>query len=284
MLKSARILGAVTVLLIASLACSTQVSTVPTLDPGSINTSIAQTVSVGTTQTAQAFIDLASLTPSLVPPTATPSLTPTPVFTATPSVPLITVSVATNCRVGPGRVYDRIGALLVGEIAEVVGRDAAGNYWYIRNPDRPDGFCWLWGEYATLVGNTGALPIYTPPPTPTPIPDFTANFQRLETCTGWWVDIELENTGGVTFRSVSITVRDRDTDTVVSLSADEFTNYNGCSGTRTQDNLNPGDKHIVSAPPFIYDPTGNELRATITLCSNEGLNGLCVTKVINFEP
>ena len=284
MLKFSSILGAVTVLLIASLACSTQVSTVPTLDPNSINTSIAGTVSVGTTQTAQAFIDLASPTPSLVPPTATPSLTPTPEFTATPSVPLITVSVATNCRVGPGRVYDRIGALLVGEIAEVVGRDSAGNYWYIRNPDRPDGFCWLWGDYATLVGNTGALPIYTPPPTPTPIPDFTADYDGLDTCVGWWVDIELENTGGVTFRSVSITLRDTDTDTVVALSADGFTNNNGCSGTNTHDNLDPGGRRIVSAPTFAYDPSDHDLRATITLCSNKGLNGLCVSKVINFTP
>lgn len=284
MLKFTRILGAVTVLLITALACSTQVSTVPTLDPNSINTSIAQTVSVGTTQTAQAFIALASPTPSLVPPTATPTLSPTPEFTATPSVPLITVSVATNCRVGPGRIYDRIGALLVGEVAEVVGRDSAGNYWYIRNPDRPDGFCWLWGEYATLVGNTVALPIYTPPPTPTPIPDFTASYDGLDTCVGWWVDIELENTGGVTFRSVSITLRDTDTNTVVALSADGFTNNNGCSGTNTRDNLDPGGRRVVSAPAFVYDPTGNDLRATITLCSNKGLNGLCVSKVINFTP
>lgn len=284
MLRSARILGAVTVLLIVSLACSSQVSTVPTLDPNAINTSIAGTVSVGTTQTAQAFIDLASPTPSLVPPTATPTLSPTPEFTATPSVPLISVSVATNCRVGPGRVYDRVGALLVGEVAEVVGRDSAGNYWYIRNPDRPNDFCWLWGEYATLVGNTVALPIYTPPPTPTPIPDFTADYDGLDTCVGWWVDIELENTGGVTFRSVSITLRDTDTNTVVALSADGFTDNDGCSGSSTRDNLDPGSRRVVSAPAFAYDPTGNDLRATITLCSNKGLNGLCVSKVIHFTP
>jgi len=254
------------------------------LDPNAINTSIAGTVSVGTTQTAQAFLDQASPTPSLVPPTATPSLTPTPEFTATPSIPLISVSVATNCRVGPGRIYDRVGALVVGEVAEVVGRDFASNYWYIRNPDVNGGFCWLWGEYATLVGNTVALPIYTPPPTPTPIPDFTAEYYKLETCVGWWVDIELQNTGGVTFRSVSVTVRDTDTNTVVSLAEDEFTNKNGCSGSRTDANLDPGDTHVVSAPLFVYDPTGNDLRATITLCSDRNLNGLCVSKVINFTP
>ena len=63
--------------------------------------------------------------------------TPTPVFTSTPGIPLISVTVATNCRVGPGKVYDRVGALLVGQVAEVVGRNLNGNYWYIRNPNTP---------------------------------------------------------------------------------------------------------------------------------------------------
>lgn len=284
MLKSTRFLAVVAVLLVVSIACSTQVATVPTLDQNSINTIIAETVAAGLTQTAQAFIPLDSPTPTLEPPTPTASLSPTPEFTPTPTVPLITVSVATNCRVGPGRIYDRVGALLVGEVAEVIGRDAAGNYWYIRNPDRPDGFCWLWGEYATLVGNTVVLPIYTPPPTPTPIPDFNATYSGLETCVGWWTDIRLENTGGVTFRSVSITLRDTDTNTVVSLTTDGFTDNDGCSGSSTRDNLDPGGRRVVSAPAFNYDPTGNDLRATITVCSNKGLNGLCVSKVINFTP
>jgi hypothetical protein len=284
MLKSSRVLAVAVILLVVAAACSPQVTAVPTLDPNFINTVIAATVSAGTTQTAQAFILQASPTPTLEPPTPTASLSPTPEFTPTPSVPLITVSVATNCRVGPGRAYDRIGALLIGETAEVFGRDPTGNYWYIRNPDRANDFCWLWGEYATLVGNTAVLPVYTPPPTPTPIPDFTAVYANLETCVGWWVDLRLDNTGGMTFRSVSVTLRDTVTNTVISLTTDGFTNNDGCTGSSTRDILEPGGRRVVSAPAFNYDPTGNDLRATITLCTDKGLKGVCVSKVINFKP
>src|ERR671923_1453964 len=156
------------VLLIALQACAPGGVTP---DPNTINTAIAQT-SVALTQTSGPGIPITgdespTPTPSPVPTaTQTPSatLSPTPIFTFTPAVPLINVSVPTNCRVGPGIPYNRVGALLVGEVAEVVGRLPTRNYWIIRNPDRPNETCWLWGEYANVTGNTGVLPIFTPPP------------------------------------------------------------------------------------------------------------------------
>jgi hypothetical protein len=80
---------------------------------------------------------------------------------------MVSVSVDTNCRTGPGKIYDYIGALIVGETAEVVGQSMDGQYWIIKNPDQP-GECWLWGYYATVEGPVAGLPKYTPPPTPTP--------------------------------------------------------------------------------------------------------------------
>lgn len=108
------------------------------------------------------------------PEVATPTITLTPTISLTPTseVPTVSVSVDTNCRFGPGNVYQYLGALLVGESAEVVARNSAGTYWYIRNPDIAGEFCWLWGEYATVSGDTTRLPVFTPPPTPTftPVP------------------------------------------------------------------------------------------------------------------
>jgi hypothetical protein len=49
------------------------------------------------------------------------------------------------------------GVLHVGETAEVVGKRTAANYWVIKNPDAT-GVCWLWGMYATVVGNVDLLP------------------------------------------------------------------------------------------------------------------------------
>ena len=280
----------VAVLLIVSLGCAAPSLPAPTQDLNFLGTAVMSTMVSGATQTALAGVPVglvdtatpvATFTPSLTP---SATLSPTPVFTSTPAIPLISVTVPTNCRVGPGKVYDRVGALLVGQVAEVVGRNLNGNYWYIRNPNQSNGFCWLWGEYATVTGNFAALPVFTPPPTPTPMPDFAADYDGLETCSGWWADIALTNTGGLSFESISMTVRDTDTDVVVSMYTDVFHDIDGCSGTSTRERLNPGDSHVVSGPIFTYNPTGHKLRATITLCSRDGQNGMCITESIKFTP
>lgn len=290
MLKSNPILLLATVLLIVSLACVLPGTATP--DPNFINTAIAQTIEAGVTLAAPSNVPIIlesptiaqTFTPELSTLSPTVTLTPTPIFTSTPLVPLISVSVATNCRVGPGRQYDRVGALLVGEFAEIYGRDPTGAYWYIRNPDSGPEFCWLWGQYATLIGNVGALPIYTPPPTPTPAPNFDVNYLGRDTCNGsWWLEFELKNTGGLQFKSISLTVRDIETDIVLSLYADGFKDKDGCSDAVTRDNLNPGDIRVVSSPAFTYDPDDHKIRATITVCSTLGQTGICVSKVINFK-
>jgi hypothetical protein len=260
-------------------------------DPNFIGTAVVQTIAAASTQTGQFVIpntgqgsptSAQTFTPELPTLTSTVTLTVTPVFTSTPLVPLISVSVATNCRVGPGLVYDRVGILLVGRTAEVYGRDPTGNYWYIRNPSSPTEFCWLWGKFATLVGNISVLPVYTPPPTPTPSPDFEVSYRHLGTCVGWWIEIRLDNNGGTTFSSMSLTVRDKDTNVVLSQNTDNFTNINGCADSVTAEILRAGGARIVSSPPFAYNPTGHELRATVTLCSGNGQTGICITRVINF--
>ncbi|MEW6284961.1 MAG: hypothetical protein AB1509_01925 [Chloroflexota bacterium] len=274
------------VLMVSAAACA-PLGMTATPNPNLINTLVAQTLAVIQTQSAQPGAQpTATFTPA--PPTASPTitLTPTPEFTATPSVPLISVSVATNCRVGPGKAYDRVGALLVGEVTEVYGRDALGNYWYVANPDVEGGFCWLWGEYATLVGNIQALPVFTPPPTPTPAPDFAAEYTGLEACTGsgWWVEFKLQNTGGIVFRSISMSVQDTDAKITLSLSDNNFTNRNGCTDIDAKKALGLGEKLTVSSPVFNYDPGGHKFRATLTLCSEDGVNGMCVTHNIEFKP
>jgi hypothetical protein len=105
--------------------------------------------------------------PSTPTPEPTITLTPTIVVTPTPDKPMVSVSVNTNCRTGPGLQYQIVGALLVGEQAEVVGVAENGDYWIIKNPRGP-GECWLWGQYASVAGQTSGLPRLTPPPTPTP--------------------------------------------------------------------------------------------------------------------
>jgi hypothetical protein len=160
-----------------------------------------------------------------------------------------------------------------------VGRDYTGNYWYIRNPNQSGGFCWLWGEYATVTGNWAVLPQYTPPPTPTPMPAFEAFYDGLDTCVGWWVDIELDNIGGLPFRSISLTVRDTETDATVSMYADGFTNIDGCLD-RLGRMFSILAIRIISAAPLPITPL--TMNSRNYHCVQSGQNGTCVTEVIEF--
>lgn len=99
--------------------------------------------------------------------TETPAPTATITLTSTPNVTTLTVSADTNCRSGPGKEYDYLGALLINQSAEVVGRNTVTGYWIIKNPER-DGSCWLWGNYATVTGDITKLTEFPIPPTPTP--------------------------------------------------------------------------------------------------------------------
>ncbi len=287
------------ILSLAALACAVPAVT-PTLDPDAVKTFIVQTMTAAAAKTELAVIPATATpqTPTLTftppPPTDTATLTLTlpPLFTPTPVVPMISVTVATNCRNGPGKVYGIEGALLVGETAEVLARDPTGNYWYIRNPDSGDEFCWVWGQYATLIGNTTALPVFTPLPTPTPTftptpsPNFEATFSDMDDCSNssWWVDINLKNTGSLTFRSMGLTIIDRDTDTEMTNYTNGFVDRDGCGSTSTKDVLEPGSSFVVSSSSFAYNFDDHRIRVRITLCSNTGQSGTCVTKVINFKP
>ena len=306
-----RIYLPIAALLIASLACA--VPAISTPDTGAINTVIAQTVAAGLTENTPQEIFSPTLVGTITvtltftpePATFTPTetvtptqtLVPTLTFTATLEIPLISVSVPTNCRSGPGKVYNMVGALLIGQTAEVYGRDGSNNYWYIRNPGAGAEFCWVWGEYATVIGPASLLPVFTPPPTPTatltplptktptPSPDFKAEYVGLDTCNNnWWGEIKLKNTGSIPFKSVNISVNDKVTDVVLVNLADGFTNIDGCLKTTTKDIIGIGDTYLLSAPAFAYNPTGHNIRVVITLCSETGQKGMCTTNNFNFKP
>ena len=91
-------------------------------------------------------------------PTEAPTSTPTDMLTSTPTsaVPLAQVSVPTNCRTGPGIIFDQVSILDVGRRVEVIARNASGTYWVVRNPGG-EGTCWLWDQYVTITGSTADL-------------------------------------------------------------------------------------------------------------------------------
>lgn len=171
--KSGATLAAFTATLAASsLACNLGAAGATIAPEARSETAIASTVGVRLTLTASAAeatdTQMPPISTAIPPVPATVTMEPTGARVATPTIPMISVSVNTNCRMGPGRAYDYRGALLVGETEEVVALSTLPNYWYITNPDIPGDFCYLWGEYATVEGDTQLLPEFTPLPSPTP--------------------------------------------------------------------------------------------------------------------
>ena len=220
------------------------------------------------------------------PPTSTPTSTPTPAPTSTPLAPRIRVSENTNCRSGPAVGYDFLGALLVGQVAEVAARSTVPNYWYIHNPDRPGEYCWLWGEFATLEGEPGALPAYTPQPSPTPGIDFILYLNSFQPCgADTQVVFTIQNISGTTFMTGQIHIFNLTNSTDIYgplLDRHPFDPGSTNCPPGHGNVLLPGAAAYIVAP-FSEPPAGVAARATIKLCSGDYLGGDCLTKTIDFN-
>jgi hypothetical protein len=92
-----------------------------------------------------------------------------------PSTDLVTITSTenTNCRKGPGVMYEITGKLLVGQTSEVIARYQNGKFWLIKNPADPTQVCWVWDETTQVSGNVASLPEATPPATPNVTPSLT---------------------------------------------------------------------------------------------------------------
>lgn len=117
------------------------------------------------TGTAQAAMTLQAQGQTTATPSTAPASSPAPTATSTPSAVTADVMASTSCRTGPGTVYAIVTNLNAGQTAVVVGQDPLDQYWLVDNPNG-SGTCWLWGLYATVTGNSAAVPSVTAPAPP----------------------------------------------------------------------------------------------------------------------
>jgi hypothetical protein len=255
---------------------------------------VAATYDAQTAVANSAAATLAAMVSNTPEFTFTPSLTPTLTFTLTPNAPMVSVSVQTNCRSGPGSAYDIVGVFNVGQTSEIVGRSAATNYWIVKLPSNPTLTCTLWGQYATVVGDTSGLPVVNPPPTPTPkftntpTPNFTVSFVDTTSCSGEYAfQFQVDNTGSITWESIRIILTDNTAASTTTHVLDSFRSYEVCAVESNQLNLEPGEGgHVANVNPgqLSYDPAGHNFTAVFRLCSLDGLAGTCLDKTITFTP
>jgi hypothetical protein len=129
----------------------------PTQAVNETTKSPAGNTAIPPTNTLPAETPTITLTP---PPTDTPTTAPT----STPSIPVLTPAKdPVNCRFGPGQEWQTVGALLVSEMATILGRTAGGNWWYIQLPANTTVSCWVAASVTVVSGNYAAVAVVAPP-------------------------------------------------------------------------------------------------------------------------
>ena len=269
----------------ATLACVQSANIPPTLDPNAASTAIAATINAIQTLSSPTQSPVPS--PTLDASTATPIVSPTTEGTEAAALPAVyvTVSVDTWCRLGPGAEYEKAGILLVGEIGEVLGRDAFGQFWYIRNPDIGVEFCWISAEYATVEGNV--LSIVAQPPPADLSSDVELTYTGLGKCSNsntWWVDMRISNQSNISFNSINLIAGDGATNIFRSMNSNGFPFTDGCASPTSEDTLNPGSSVRISSPEFTYDLNGADISVSLTICTEINMGGTCVSKTLAFVP
>jgi hypothetical protein len=258
---------------------SNNISSPPTENPQVlVDTAVAQTMDVQTQMAGAVQHTLAAMVTDTPP---FPSDTPLPTLTFTPQVPMVSVSVETNCRTGPGTVYPALGILRVGQSAEVVGVSIYKDTWIIKLPSNPAVTCWLWGQYATVVGDTNGLPALNPPPTPTPSVNFNFTYNIMGVGPGYeCLLFTATNVSGATWESYSFTVKDTTLNVTGTNTSNDLTGYDAwCLSTGSVGSIGPFTSGAVNVTIIVLtDPTGDHYDATLTLCTGNNQTGTCLTK------
>lgn len=145
-----RILFPILTLVLAMLACNLP-SNVP----------VTETPTLGLLPSATVTQPLPTNLPSQTP---LPTNTPPPLPTSTPTIPVaFPRDVNVNCRLGPGMAWVPISALVVGQSAQITGKNGDGSWWNIVDPQNSGRRCWVSTSVVSTAGNVAAIPVAEAP-------------------------------------------------------------------------------------------------------------------------
>jgi len=253
--------------------------------PTPVETDRFETAVMGTVEALASLpASTSTPTPSRTP---TPTNTPTSTATLTPTArpPIASVSLATNCRAGPGSAYAFVLSFQPGEVAEVAAKSTVEDYWYIVSPDQPDENCWLWAEYVTVKGDVSTLPVLTPAPAPTPKIDFSVSLYGFKECGPTHVVLRVINNSGTTFMTASLEVVDLSASSGLNGPRIERHPFAQVPSDCPPDHGNffpPGAAAYIVIPLSSFTG-GNDAMATVKLCTEDYGGGDCVTKPAYFR-
>lgn len=96
--------------------------------------------------------------------TSVPTETPLPTLTPTPTIPIAwPLDKGVNCRYGPSTNWISISSLLVGQTAEIQGRNKDSSWWYVTTVNDPGKPCWVASSVTVTAGNLANLQVVDPP-------------------------------------------------------------------------------------------------------------------------
>jgi uncharacterized protein YraI len=110
-------------------------------------------------------------TATLPPPTETPpapTISPTPSATDAPQTPRVIPDGGVNLRGGPGRSYPVVATLHAGQEAEIIGRNAAGDWWQVAGIGGKR--AWVADSVVRVIGPVDKVAIARDIPTAAPVP------------------------------------------------------------------------------------------------------------------
>lgn len=240
-------------------------------------------------QTAEVLTPSAVSSPSQTPTrtdTPTPALTSTSTPTPTETPPVVRVSLATNCRSGPGDSFSVLGVLEPGESAQVQSRSTLPEYLYVVNPDQPDENCWLWAGEATVEGDLENLTELTPVPSPRPSVGFQLYFWGFGTCGDQrFVILIVQNTGRQRLMSSNLYVYNSSADKTLHGPAFErhpFAESSKACPPGHGNVLDPGGGAYIIIP-IRSASSGDLAYADVRLCTEDFVGGDCETNTIFFR-
>ena len=251
------------------------------------DTDLFETAVMGTVEALASLPPMTS-TPTPSPtPTVTPTITPTPTpsNTPTPLPPFASVSLATNCRTGPGSAYPLVTSLQPRQLAIVTARSSVENFWYVTVPDQDGEYCWLWGEHASIAGDITTLPVLTPEPAPVPQMDFVLYYHSSMRCGSEHVSFTVFNNSRTTFQSGRILVQDLDADENIhgpAVDRHPFAPIPSFCPPGHGNHFPPGAVAYIIIPISPVQ-AGNSGLANIKLCTEDWGAGDCVIKLAYFR-
>ena len=276
-------------------ACQGGSTPVAPLEQGDLQTLVAGTLTAAAVEIQQSMTAAVTITDTVA-PTLTETATLPPTETPTKEIVSLTLSGNTNCRKGASTYFPVIVTFPAGSVVEVLARNPANDYFFVRAPESETGGCWIWKEFASFTGNLESLIVYTPVPTPlptatnTPPPgaNFTAQFVGLTACgTGYAANFNISNTGVHTLQSIRIRNYLAGNSTPFTHTSNAFAQWSGGAKYATLAEITSGKSMIVSTcdpGAFTSSPSGKEVSAEITICLKDDLTGACTTQNLVFKP